>query len=54
MSSDSFVDLGTSLHAVANRLIGLFDVNKRPAAGSPADKESDGEPLGSEWSLHPA
>jgi hypothetical protein len=54
MSSDSFADLGTSLRAVAKGLIGLFDVNKQPAAGSPADKEADGEPFAGEWSLHPA
>jgi hypothetical protein len=29
-------------------------VNKRPAAGSPWDKESDGEPFAGEWSAHPA
>ena len=54
MSSDSFADLGGSLRKVAEGLIQLIDLNKRPAPGSPADKETDGEPFAGEWSAHPA
>ena len=54
VSSDSFTDLGSSLRKVAGGLTQLVEVNKRPAAGSPADKEADGEPFASEWSAHPA
>jgi hypothetical protein len=54
MSSDSFADLGGGLRKVAEGLIRLVDLNKRPAAGSPADKEADGEPFAGEWSAHPA
>jgi hypothetical protein len=54
MSSDAFADLGGSLRTVAEELIQLVDANKRPAPGSPADKEADGEPFAGEWSTHPA
>lgn len=54
MSSDSFADLGGTLRKVAEGLTQLVDLNKEPAAGSPADKEADGEPFGGEWSAHPA
>lgn len=54
MSSDAFADLGSSLRRVAEGLTQLVDLNKRPAAGSPADKEADGEPFAAEWSAHPA
>lgn len=54
MSSDAFADLGGSLREVAEGLIQLVDLKKRPAAGSPADKEADGEPFAAEWSAHPA
>lgn len=53
MSSDSFADLGGALRKVADGLIRLVDLNKRPAAGSLADKEADGEPFAGEWSAHP-
>jgi hypothetical protein len=53
MSSDSFADLGGGLRKAAEGLIRLVDVNKRPAAGSPADKETDGEPFAGDWSAHP-
>lgn len=54
MSSDAFADLGGTLGTVADGLTRLVDVNKRPAAGSPWGKESDGEPFAGEWSAHPA
>jgi hypothetical protein len=54
MSSDSFADLGGSLRMVAEGLLRLVDVNKRPASGSPADKEGHGEPFAGDWSAHPA
>jgi hypothetical protein len=54
MSSDAFADLGGTLGAVADGLIRMVDVNKGPTAGSPCDKESDGEPFAGEWSAHPA
>jgi hypothetical protein len=54
MSSDAFADLGGTAGVVADGLIRMVDVNKRPAAGSPCDKESDGEPFAGEWSAHPA
>jgi hypothetical protein len=34
MSSDAFADLGGSLRKVAEGLMQLVDVNKRPAPGS--------------------
>jgi len=54
MSSDAFADLGGTLSAAADGLTRLVDVNKRPSAGSPWDKESDSEPFAGEWSAHPA
>jgi hypothetical protein len=54
MSSDSFADLGASLRKVAEGLTRLVDQNKRPAVGSPADKEADGEPFAGEWGRHPS
>lgn len=54
MSSDSFADLGGALRKVADGLIRLVDLNKQQAAGSPADKDADGEPFAGEWSAHPA
>lgn len=54
MSSDAFADLGGSLRKVAEGLMQLVDVNKRPAPGSPAGEEADGEPFAGEWSAHPA
>jgi hypothetical protein len=53
MSSDSFADLGASLRKVAEGVTRLVDQNKRPAVGSPADKEADGEPFAGEWGRHP-
>lgn len=54
MSSDSFADLGQTLRKIAEGLVQLVDANKRPAPGSLADKEADGEPFAGEWSAHPA
>ena len=54
MSSDAFADLGRSLSQFAEGLRRLVDVNQRPAAGSPADKEADGEPHAGDWGLHPS
>jgi hypothetical protein len=53
MSSDAFADLGSSLRKVAEDLTQLVDLNKRPAEGSPADREADGEPFAAEWGSHP-
>jgi hypothetical protein len=52
MSSGSFADLGGALCKVANGLIRLVDLDKRSAAGSPADKEAEGQPFAGEWSAH--
>lgn len=54
MSSDAFADLGRSLSQFAEGLRRLMDANQRPAAGSPADKEADGEPYAGDWGLHPS
>ncbi len=54
MSSDAFADLGRSLSQFAEGLRSLVDVNKRPAAGSPADKEASGEPYAGDWGGHPS
>ncbi len=54
MSSDAFADLGRSLSQFAEGLRRLMDANQRPAAGSPADKEADGEPHAGDWGLHPS
>jgi hypothetical protein len=54
MSSDAFADLGRSLSRFAEGLRHLMDANQRPAAGSPADKEADGEPWAGGWGLHPS
>ena len=54
MSSDAFADLGRSLSQFAEGLRRLVDVNQRPTAGSPADKEADGEPYAGDWGLHPS
>lgn len=52
MSSDSFADLGRSLSQFAECLRRLVDANKRPAKGSRADKEADGEPHAGDWGAH--
>ncbi len=54
MSSDAFADLGRCLSQFAEGLRGLVDANQRSAAGSPADKEADGEPYAGDWGLHPS
>jgi hypothetical protein len=54
MSSDAFADLGGTLVAVADGVMRVVEVNKSPAAGSPWDKERDGEPFAGEWGAHPA
>ena len=54
MSSDPFADLARGVGDFARALSGLLDANKHPAAGSPADKEADGEPFAGQWGDHPS
>jgi hypothetical protein len=53
MSSDPFSDLARTLGDFAASLRDLVGTGQRPAPGSPADKEADGEPWSGEWSAHP-
>ena len=53
MSSDAFADLGRSLEHFATALRDLVNACQRPADGSPADREAEGEPYAGEWSAHP-
>ena len=54
MSSDAFADLGRSLSRFAEDLRRLMEANQRAAAGSPADKEADGETYAGDWGRHPS
>jgi len=54
MSSDPFADLGKTLARFAAELGDLFRKNEMPAAGSPADRESDGEPYAGAWGAGPS
>ena len=54
VSSDPFADLARGVGDFAGALSGLLDANKRAAAGSPADKEADGEPFVGQWGDHPS
>ena len=54
MSSDPFADLASSTEAFAKEFREFMTRNPRPASGSPADKEAEGEPFAGDWSKHPA
>jgi hypothetical protein len=54
MSSDPLADLASSTEAFAKEFREFMTRNPRPASGSPADKEAQGEPFAGEWSEHPA
>ena len=54
MSSDPFADLASSTEAFAREFREFMTRNPRPASGSPADKEAQGEPFAGDWSEHPS
>jgi hypothetical protein len=54
MSSDPFADLASSTEAFAREFREFMTRNPRPAPGSPADKEAQGEPLAGDWGEHPS
>jgi hypothetical protein len=54
MSSDPFADLASSTEMFAKEFREFMTRNRRPAPGSPADKEAQGEPLAGDWSEHPS
>ncbi len=54
MSSDPFADLASSTEAFAKELREFMTRNPRPASGSPADKEAQGEPFAGDWGEHPS
>jgi hypothetical protein len=54
MSSDPFADLACSLTAFADAFRDLLTCNPRPARGSPADREADGEPFAGDWGDYPS
>lgn len=48
-SSDPFADLASSTEAFAREFREFMNRNPRPAPGSPADEETQGEPLAGDW-----
>jgi hypothetical protein len=54
MSSDPFRDLANSIEAFASEFREFMTRNPRPAPGSPADKEAQGEPFAGGWGEHPS
>jgi hypothetical protein len=54
MSSDPFADLARSTEAFAGEFRDFMTRNPRPASGSPAEEEAQGEPFASDWSDHPS
>jgi hypothetical protein len=53
MSSDPIADLARSTEAFATEFRETLTRNPRPALGSPADSEAEGEPFAGDWSDHP-
>jgi hypothetical protein len=54
MSSDPFADLASSTEVLAREFREFMTRNPRPAPGSPADKEAQGEPFAGDWGEHPS
>ena len=54
MSSDPFADLARSLNTFCGALRDVIKEYPAPQPGSPAEKESAGEPLAGEWGQHPS
>jgi hypothetical protein len=54
MSSDPFADLANTAEAFAREFREVLSRNQRPAPGSPADKEADGEPYAGDWGDYPS
>jgi hypothetical protein len=54
MSSDPFADLAHSTEAFATEFRAFMTRNPRPALGSPAEEEAQGEPFAGDWSDHPS
>lgn len=54
MSSDPFADLASSVKAFAMEFRAFMSRNPRPAPGSPAEEEAQGEPFAGDWSEHPS
>jgi hypothetical protein len=54
MSSDPFADLASSTEAFTTQFREFMSRNQRPAPGSPADQEAQGEPFAGDWGDHPS
>ncbi len=54
MSSDPFADLASSTEAFASGFSEFMSRNPRPAPGSTADAEAQGEPFAGDWGHHPS
>jgi hypothetical protein len=54
MSSDPFADLASSTEAFATEFREFMTRNPRPAPGSPADSEAQGEPFAGDWADRPS
>ena len=54
MSSDPFADLASSTEAFATEFREFMTRNQRPAPGSPAESESQGEPFAGDWADRPS
>ena len=54
MSSDPFADLADTTAAFARQFREFMSRNQRPASGSPADREAQGEPYAGDWGTHPS
>jgi hypothetical protein len=54
MSSGPFADLASSTEAFATEFREFMTRNQRPAPGSPAESESQGEPFAGDWADRPS
>jgi hypothetical protein len=54
MSLEPFADLASSTEEFAKEFREFMTRNPRPAAGSPAGKETQGEPFAGDWGEHPS
>ena len=54
MSLEPFADLASSTEEFAKEFREFMTRNPRPAAGSPADKATQGEPFAGDWGEHPS
>jgi hypothetical protein len=54
VSSDPFADLARGLNVFCGALRDVIKEHPAPQPGSPAEKESEDEPLAGQWGQHPS